>query len=117
MAFARARGLGGPVFTSMNLGGFVTWELYPAALVFQDSRLQAYPGRHFRAIIDASRSAEAWAGLVGGVDWAVLSLQRVNELSGVGKFDPSEWGSAYRDDAIEIVVRRGGAFGALAAPF
>ena len=117
MAFARARGLEGPVFTSMNLGGFVAWELYPSALVFQDARLQAYPASHFRAIIDASQSPEAWAALTGGVDWAVLSLPRVNELSGVGRFDPAEWGTAYRDEAIEIAVRRSGRYGALAAPY
>jgi hypothetical protein len=117
MAFARERGLRGPVFTSMNLGGFVEWELYPAALVFQDARLQAYPAAHFRAIIDASKSPEAWARLTAGVDWAVVSLPRVNDLSGVGQFDPAEWGTAYRDDAIEILVRRSGAFGALAPGF
>ena len=115
MAFARERGLRGPVFTSMNLGGFVEWELYPSALVFQDARLQAYPAAHFRAIIDASKSPEAWARLTAGVDWAVVSLPRVNDLSGVGQFDPAEWGTAYRDEAIEILVRRGGAFGALAS--
>lgn len=117
MAFARERGLEGPVFTSMNLGGFVAWKLYPSARVFQDARLQAYPSSHFRAIRDASRSPVGWAGLTGGVDWAVLSLPRVNELSGVGQFDRAEWGTAYRDQAIEIVVRRTGAFGALAARF
>ena len=114
MAFAREHGLEGPVFTSMNLGGFVAWELYPSARVFQDARLQAYPAAHFRAIADASRSPEAWAGLTAGVDWAVVSLPRVNDWSGGGKFNPAEWGTAYRDEAIEIVVRRGGAFGALA---
>jgi hypothetical protein len=113
LAFARERGLAGPVFTSINLGGFVAWELYPSARIFQDSRLQAYPMSHFRAIIDASRSPDAWASLTRGVDWAVLSLPRVNQLSGVGQFDPAEWGTAYRDEAIEIVVRRNGAFGAL----
>ncbi len=113
MSFARERGLTGPVFTSMNLGGFVAWELYPSALVFQDSRLQAYPASHFRAIMDASRSPGAWAGLTAGVDWAVLSLPRVNELSGVGQFDRAEWGTAYRDRAIEILVRRSGAYGAV----
>jgi hypothetical protein len=115
MTFARERGLAGPVFTSLNLGGFVAWELYPSARVFQDARLQAYPASHFRGIMEASRSREAWASLTAGVDWAVLSLPRVNELSGVGQFDPSEWGSAFRDQAIEIVVRRSGAYGRLAA--
>ena len=86
------------------------WHL---ARIFQDSRLQAYPASHFRAIIDASRSTDAWAGLTRGVDWAVLSLPRVNELSGVGRFDPAAWGTACRDRAIEIVVRRNGAHGAL----
>jgi hypothetical protein len=116
MAFARERGLAGPAFTSLNLGGYVAWELYPAARVFQDARLQAYPASHFRAIMDASRSREGWNAITGGVDWAVLSLPRVNELSGVGQFDPAEWGTAFRDEAIEIVVRRSGAYGALAPP-
>lgn len=116
MTFARDRGLAGPVFTSMNLGGYAAWELYPSARIFQDSRLQAYPASHFRAITDASRSPEAWATLTRGVDWAVVSLPRVNELSGVGQFDEAEWGSIYRDQAIEIVVRRKGAYGALVSP-
>src|SRR6188768_504293 len=34
MRYAREHGLAGPAFTSMNLGGFVEWELYPAARVF-----------------------------------------------------------------------------------
>ena len=114
MAFARERGLSGPVFTSLNLGGYVIWELYPSALVFQDARLQAYPAAHFRAIMDASRSRTDWDAITAGVDWAVLSLPRVNELSGVGQFNPVEWGSAYRDEAIEIVVRRSSKYGALA---
>lgn len=116
MAFARERGLAGPAFTSLNLGGYVAWELYPSALVFQDARLQAYPASHFRAIMDASRSPDAWDAITRGIDWAVLSLPRANELSGIGQFDPREWGSAYRDDAIEIVVRRRGAYGGLAPP-
>jgi len=33
-----------------------------------------------------------------------------------GKFDPAEWGTAYRDQAIEIIVRRASAYGTLAAP-
>jgi len=105
MQFARDHHLSGPVFTSMNLGGFVAWELYPSAHVFVDSRLQAYPPEHFRVIIEASKDPQAWAAITAGVDWAVVSLPRVNELSGVGQFKPPEWRSVYRDRAIEIVVR------------
>jgi hypothetical protein len=116
ITFAREHELRGPVFTSMNLGGFVAWELYPSARVFQDARLQAYPPSHFREIIAASQSPERWARLVDGVDWAMVSLPRVNDLSGVGRFNPTEWGIAYRDAAVEILVRREGPYGRLAAP-
>jgi hypothetical protein len=115
MQFARDRGLAGPVFTSMNLGGYVAWNLYPAALVSLDSRLQAYPPSHFRAVLNAWRDPSAWAELTRDVDWGVLSIPRDNELSGVGRFG-AEWGTAYRDAAIEIVVRRTGPYGRLLEP-
>ena len=105
MQFARDHHLTGPVFTSMNLGGFVAWELYPSAQVFVDSRLQAYPPEHFRTIIEASKDPQLWAAITAGVDWAVVSRPRVNQLSGVGHFNPPEWRSAYRDPAVEIFVR------------
>jgi hypothetical protein len=47
-----------------------------------------------------------WAAITAGVGWAVVSLPRVNELSGVGHFNPPEWRSVYRDRAVEIFVRR-----------
>ena len=114
MRFARAHGLAGPAFTSMNLGGFVAWELYPSARVFLDSRLQAYPAAHFRTVMAASRDPDAWAAVTAGVDWAVLSTPRVNDLSGVGQFREPDWGTAYQDGAIQIVVRRSGPYGQLA---
>jgi hypothetical protein len=106
MQFARDHHLSGPVFTSMNLGGFVAWELYPSAQVFVDSRLQAYPPEHFRAIIEASKDQQLWDAITAGVDWAVVSRPRVNQLSGVGHFNPPEWRSVYRDRAVEIYVRQ-----------
>jgi len=113
MHFARDRGLAGPVFTSMNLGGYVAWNLYPSTLVSLDSRLQAYPPAYFRVASSAWRDPAAWAELTKDVDWGVLSLPRDNELSGVGRFTADEWGTAYRDAAIEIVVRRKGRYGSL----
>jgi hypothetical protein len=114
MRYAREHGLAGPAFTSMNLGGFVEWELYPSARVFLDSRLQAYPASHFRTVMAASRDPIAWAAVTAGVDWGVLSTPRVNDLSGVGQFREPEWGTAYQDGVIQIVVRRSGRYGNLA---
>jgi hypothetical protein len=112
-AFAARVGLGGPVFDSNNIGGWVIWDAYPETRVFQDSRLQAYPAQHFRDIMDASRSQARWNGLVAGVDWAMLSVPRANELSGARRFPPREWATIYWDDAAEILVRRRGAFARL----
>jgi hypothetical protein len=40
-------------------------------------------------------------------------VPRLNPFSGTGQFDERFWGSAYRDQAIEILVRRHGRYGAL----
>jgi hypothetical protein len=81
--------------------------------VFQDTRFQAYPPEHFRRTIAASVSQAEWDRVVAGVDWAVVSAPRPNQLSGAGRFPLSEWRSVFHDDAVEIVVRRTGKFGAV----
>ena len=115
LAYAMTHELKGPVFNSHNLGGWLAWTMYPEVRVFQDSRLQAYPPEHFRAILDASRSQPAWDALVSGVDWAIISLPRPNALSGDGRFPSAAWAIVYSDDAVDIVVRRSGRYAALAA--
>ncbi len=114
MRFAREHHLSGPAFTSINLGGYVAWYLYPDAQVFIDSRLQAYPPAHFAAVSAAATDPDAWETLTQNVDWAVLSVPRVNAFSGTGRFDERLWAAAYRDRAIEIFVRRHGRYGGLA---
>lgn len=109
----REAGLHGPVFTSMNLGGFVAWEMYPQAQVYQDSRLQAVPPAHFLRTLAASRDPEAWEALMAGVEWAVISLPRPNQLSGAGHFKEAGWGTIFDDGAVRVAVRRGGKFEAL----
>ena len=115
IAFIEQKGFEGPVFNSHNLGGYLAWSLYPRVRIFQDSRLQAYPPEHFRRIIEASASQETWNTLVAGVDWAVISVPRPNQLAGTGRFPVTEWASVYQDEAMEIVVRRKGTFSAVLA--
>ena len=111
IAFVRQAGLQGPVFNSHNLGGYLAWTLYPQVQISQDSRLQAYPPEHFLSILVASQSQPDWDVLVADVEWAVLSLPRPNQLSGVGRFPQSDWAVVFRDEAVEIVVRRKRAIG------
>ncbi len=113
-AFIRSAGLKGPVFNSVNLGGYLIWNCYPEVRVFQDTRFQSYPPHHFGDTIAAFRSQPEWDKLMTGIDWAVLTLERNTPLTGYGKFPPEEWAEVYRDNVIRIVVRRTGKFGALA---
>ena len=106
IAFVRTIGLKGRVFNSHNLGGYLAWTLYPDVRIFQDSRLQAYPPEHFLSILVGSQSPADWDVLVADVDWAILSLPRPNQLSGVGRFRSDEWRSVFNDGVVEIVVRR-----------
>jgi hypothetical protein len=111
--FIKRVGLEGPVFNSLNLGGYLAWTLYPQVRTFQDSRLQAYPPEHLRRIIAASRSQQEWDALVADVDWAVISVPRPNQMSGHGRFPASDWATVFQDQAMEIVVRRNGRFARL----
>jgi hypothetical protein len=110
VALAREEGLRGAMFNSFNLGGDLAWSLYPDARVFQDSRLQAHPPGFFLTLLRASRNQADWDLLMAAVDWAVLSLARPGELSGVGRFPRSEWATVYWDEAVQVLVRRHGEF-------
>lgn len=102
--FIRANGLTSPMFNSMNLGGYLDWEL--AGGTFIDSRLQAAPRERFVALTEASAGDEKWKALVKDVDWAVVSVARPSDISGVGKFNAPEWFPVFKDQAVEIFVRR-----------
>lgn len=112
--FARKEQLSGPLFNSLNLGGWLAWTLYPQARIFQDTRLQAYPPEHLLATLDASQSQREWDDLTRGVDWAVLSRPRTNQLSGAGRFPRTEWATVFWDEAVELLVRREGRFRSIA---
>ena len=115
MSFIRSAGLSGLCFNSNNLGGYLIWNLYPDVRIYSDGRLQSYPADFFLRIETAYGSQSAWDRLMSGIDWAVLALHRSGALAGAGRFPQREWAPIYWDDAIEIVVRRSGKFGSMAA--
>ncbi|TAK18820.1 MAG: hypothetical protein EPO35_00985 [Acidobacteria bacterium] len=103
--FIRANQLSTPMFNSMNLGGYLDWKL--GGKTFIDSRLQAAPREWFVALTEAAHDEAKWTTLVKDVNWAVVSLARPTDISGVGKFNAPAWISVFRDPAVEIFVRRG----------
>jgi hypothetical protein len=113
VSFIQAHDLDGPMFNSMNLGGYLDWTL--GGGTFVDSRLQAVPASWFAALTDAAASEDpaAWATLVRECDWAIVSLARQSDIGGVDKFDAAEWVPVFRDRAAEILVRRNGRYAEL----
>jgi len=112
--YIRSAGLRGLVFNSNNIGGYLAWNLYPEVRIFQDSRFQAYPAEFFGAIHQAYQSQAEWDRLIAGADWAIVSPRVGGALSGSGRFPSDQWAAVYKDQAVVIVVRRTGQFGALA---
>jgi len=102
--FIRANGITAPLFNSLNLGGFLDWKL--GGQTFVDSRLQAVPPEFLVALTDAASDPQKWDVLVKDVNWAVVSLAKPNDISGVGKFNAPEWFPVFQDRAIEIFARR-----------
>jgi hypothetical protein len=100
---ATSPALQGPMFNSMNLGGYLDWKL--GGQTFVDSRLQAVPRELFVFLTDASADPAKWRALVANVNWAVVSLGRPSDISGVGKFNLPEWIPVFEDRAVQIFVR------------
>jgi len=93
-----------PMFNSLNLGGYLDWKL--GGGTFIDSRLQAVPVTFLASLADASADQAKWNALVKDVNWAVVSIARPNDISGVGKFNAPEWFPVFQDRAVQILVRR-----------
>lgn len=100
---ATSPALAGPMFNSMNLGGYLDWKL--GGQTFIDSRLQAAPHEFFVFLTEAAGDPAKWDALVKHVNWAVVSLGRPSDISGVGKFNLPEWIPVFEDRAVQIFVR------------
>jgi len=104
IALIRANDMKTPMFNSLNLGGYLDWKL--GGGTFIDSRLQAVPVTFLASLADASADQAKWNALVKDVNWAVVSIARPNDISGVGKFNAPEWFPVFQDRAVQILVRR-----------
>jgi len=104
IAFIRANDMKTPMFNSLNLGVYLDWKL--GGGTFVDSRLQAVPVAFLASIADASADQTKWNALGKDVNWAVVSIARPNDISGVGKFNAPEWFPVFQDRAVQILVRR-----------
>lgn len=130
--FTRQRNLQGHMLNAYGFGGYLIWTLYPQRQVFIDGRNEVYLPLLER-LVAARRDSRAWNALLRDyrIEYALIDytdeLDRVVVFDAVGKssagfapisvtrFPRSRWALVDWDDDGMVLVRRGGANGALAA--
>ncbi len=113
-AFLDETGFTGPIFNSMNLGGFYEFHGYPRRIPFYDSRLQDYTPTEviaaFNTAINASRQPSAWHEMERRFSFAGILLGNPPDdpeaagLLPLVAADPS-WRLVYLDHAASFWMR------------
>lgn len=115
--FLDAINFSGPIFNSMEQGGFYEYHGYPSRISFYDSRLQDYNPRElistYEAVVNAFQAPANWHALERHYGFRGILLGNLpddNEASGLLPLisaDPS-WRLVYLDYAASFWVRTDG---------
>lgn len=79
--------LHGPIFNNYDIGGFLTYGLYPEERVFVDNRPEAYPGEFFTQILLPMQLKEE--------DWLRFNAQYGFNVIFFYRHDATRWGQAF----------------------
>ncbi len=110
--FFKAVGLTGPIFNNYDIGGFLTYGLYPQEKVFVDNRPEAYPGEFFTNILlPMQMRDEVWAKVDEKVHFnAIFFYRRDATQWGQGfmirRLKDPEWAPVFVDDFVLLLIRR-----------
>jgi hypothetical protein len=114
--FLKRAGIGGNMFNSYGIGGYLIWRLGPQQRVFIDGREDVYLGPGVLAeYVHAFDSRQKWVALVEkyDIDYAIVQYPEQppsrpdNSLDSMA-FPRSEWGLVHFDDSVMVYVRRNG---------
>lgn len=110
--FFKEEGLKGPIFNNYDIGGFLTWGLYPRERVFVDNRPEAYPGEFFtKILLPMQMSDEVWNAVDQRVRFNAIFFYRHDATQWGQAFmirrlrDP-EWAPVFVDPFVLLLVRR-----------
>lgn len=110
--FFRQAGIKGPLFNNYDIGGFLTYGLYPQERVFVDNRPEAYPGEFFTNILlPMQMRDDVWKKIDAQVRFNAIFFYRRDATQWGQNFmikrlkDP-EWAPVFVDDFSLLLVRR-----------
>lgn len=110
--FFKQTGLKGPIFNNYDIGGFLTYGLYPQERAFVDNRPEAYPGEFFTNILlPMQMNDDVWAKVDERVKFnAIFFYRRDATQWGQGfmikRLADPEWAPVFVDNFVLLLVRR-----------
>ncbi|HSK28601.1 MAG TPA: hypothetical protein VLA17_01440, partial [Candidatus Limnocylindria bacterium] len=112
--FFHGENLQGPVFNNFDVGGYLTYHLYPKQQIFVDNRPEAYPLLFFRNEYFPLQQKESyWARRSGEYGFNVIVFNHRDRSRASEEFivrrvlDPA-WAPVFFDRDIIIFVRKHG---------
>jgi hypothetical protein len=110
--FFKGVGLKGPIFNNYDIGGFLTYGLYPQEKTFVDNRPEAYPGEFFTNILLPMQMQDGvWAKVDAQVHFNAIFFYRHDATQwGQGfmirRLKDPEWAPVFVDDFVLLLIRR-----------
>ncbi len=112
IAFFKTNGLRGPIFNNYDIGGMLTYGLFPTEKVFVDNRPEAYPGEFFtETLLPMQRDENVWETVHERYGFNAIFFYRHDATSWGQGFmirrilDPA-WAPVFVDDFTIILLRR-----------
>lgn len=111
-AFFKEQGLKGPIFNNYDIGGFLTYGLYPQERTFVDNRPEAYPGEFFtQVLLPMQLSDDVWKKVDEKIRFNSIFFYRHDATQWGQQFmlrrlaDPA-WAPVFVDNFVLLLVRR-----------
>lgn len=112
IAFFKEYDLHGPIFNNYDIGGFLTYGLYPEERVFVDNRPEAYPGEFFTdELLPMQMDENVWQRELAKNGFDVIFFYRHDATRWGQAFmlrrlqDPA-WAPVFVDDYVLVFARR-----------
>lgn len=110
--FFKETGLTGPIMNNYDIGGFLTYGLFPEERVFVDNRPEAYPGEFFTEILlPMQMNDDAWLKVDARVGFKTIFFYRHDATRwGQGfmirRLNDPAWAPVYVDNFVIIIAKR-----------
>ncbi len=110
--FFKENNLKGPIFNNYDIGGFLTYGLYPEEKVFVDNRPEAYPGEFFTGeLLPMQMDDVVWHRIDNTTRFNVIFFYR-HDATGWGqgfmirRLNDPEWAPVFVDGFTLMLIRR-----------